>query len=177
MRIAPGAEAISFEVEDIFGQSVRLEDFRDRKLLLSFYRYASCPLCNLRIHELTKRSAEFEKRGLSMVAFFQSPAESIRKYVSKHEAPFPIIPDPEHNVYNKYGVESSVGGFLGGMLGIDSPKAMLKGFLPGKMEGTWTLMPADFLIGPDLKVQEAFYGNKISEHLPFDKIDAFLNGG
>ncbi len=51
--------APEFAVADVFGVPVRLADYRGQRLLLSFYRYASCPLCNLRVHELLQHHAEW----------------------------------------------------------------------------------------------------------------------
>ena len=51
MRIQPGQPAKNFTIEDVFGNSVALPDYKGQRLMLSFYRYAACPLSNLRIHE------------------------------------------------------------------------------------------------------------------------------
>ncbi len=176
MRLKAGATAKSFTKEDIFGGSVSLERYRDRRLLLSFYRYASCPLCNLRIHELSKRAPVWKERGIETVAVFQSPVESVRQYVTgRHEIPFSIIADPDRELYRLYGVEGSWAGFMKSMVtrAGDGVSAMLgKGYPPGKLEGDIAMLPADFLIGPDLIIEEAYYGSDIGDHLPIERIEA-----
>jgi peroxiredoxin len=176
MRLNAGVAAKPFEVKDIFDNTIRLEDYRDKKLLLSFYRYAACPMCNLRVHYLKKKYAEWQENGLHMVAFFESAKESILKYVGKQDAPFPIIGDPQLSVYKEYGVESSWPRFFWSMI-IKMPtaiKAMFKGFAPGKLENDKALLPADFLVGPDLKIVRAYYGKNIGDHLPVSEIEAWL---
>jgi hypothetical protein len=42
------------------------------------------------------------------------------------------------------------------------------------MEGDKALIPADFLVGPDLIIEQAYYGNDIGDHLPLPEIDSFL---
>jgi len=37
------------------------------------------------------------------------------------------------------------------------------------------MVPADFLIGPDLTVQIAYYGSDIGDHLPIEKICQWLD--
>ena len=171
MRIQPGQAAPEFEVEDIFGNPISLSHFKEKKLLLSFYRYASCPLCNLRVHRLIEQYPNFKSKGLHLLAFFQSPHESIRKYVGRQEAPFPIIADPDHEAYRAYGVETSWPAFFKGSLRlITVTSAAGKGFFPGKMEGKKSLVPADFLIGPDLLVKKAYYGSDIADHMPVQEI-------
>jgi thioredoxin-dependent peroxiredoxin len=178
MRIQSGEPAKGFQVEDLFGKQIALNDFRGKKLMLSFYRYASCPLCNLRVHQLVQQYPAFHDMGLEMLAFFQSPAETIYRYVGKQDTPFPIVPDPRLDVYRLYGVEGSLVGFIkGGMKVGDMISAARKGFLPGKMDGVKTLVPADFLIGPDLVVEKAYYGKDIGDHLPIPEIEAWLARG
>ena len=176
MRLEPGQPAEDFQVEDIFGRPVRLIDFKGRKLLLSFFRYASCPLCNLRVHNLIQQYEALQAKGLDVVAFFQSPPESIRQYVGRQDAPFPIVADPDRVVYARYGVESSWPKFfIGSLRLITVIKAALKGFFPGKMEGSIPLVPADFLIGPDLTIAQVYYGRDISDHMPLEDIKAWLD--
>lgn len=176
MRLQSGEPAKPFTVTDIFGKPIGLQDYAGRKLMLSFYRYASCPLCNLRVHQLSLRCEEFKAKGLSLLAFFQSPETSIRQYVGRQDAPFPIVADPERRIYRLYAVESSwVGFFTAGVTRLPHLlQAAAKGFRPGKMEGRIALVPADFLIGPDLTIETAYYGQDIGDHLPMKAIDAWL---
>lgn len=177
MRIQTGQPAQPFQVKDIFERAIRLEDYRGKKLMLSFYRYASCPLCNVRVHELIQRYPSYEKRGLSMLAVFQSPKESILQYVGRREAPFPIIANPQHDLYRAYRVESSWLGFVIGGLRLDAWVYAIRHHLLGfKPEGDMALVPADFLIGPGQKVEKAFYGRDIGDHIPLVEVEAWLDG-
>jgi len=177
MRLQAGQPASPFEVQDIFGRKISLPDFAGQKLMLSFFRYASCPLCNLRVHELILRYPAYRAGGLRVVAFFQSPPESIRKYVGRQDAPFPIIADPRRAVYRQYGVEASWLGWLAAAWWWHPRMivANLKGYWPGKMEGSKALIPADFLINPDSTIHTAFYGATIADHLPWPQVDTFLD--
>ena len=143
--------------------------------MLSFYRYAACPLCNLRVHQLIQLHDSYIAKNLHLIAVFQSPPESIRKYAGRQNMPFPVIADPERNLYHQYGVESSWPGFIMGSLRLASvASALMKGFFPGKMEGVKSMVPADFLIGPDLTVRVAYYGSDIGDHLPIEKINEWI---
>src|SRR5690606_6069354 len=103
-RIQVGALAPGFELTDVFGAPVRLQDYRGNCSMLSFYRYASCPLCNLRVHRLIQQRDSFASQGLRLIAVFHSSPESIRRYVAQQEVPFPIVADPDKTLYNRYGV-------------------------------------------------------------------------
>ncbi|MHA1953373.1 MAG: redoxin domain-containing protein [Candidatus Heimdallarchaeaceae archaeon] len=173
MKLKAGEKAKDFSLMDISGNIISLSNYSKKKLMLSFYRYASCPLCNLRVQQLIQISKELETKGLILLAFFQSPKESIERYVGKQEPPFPIIPDPERKIYKKYGINHSWIGYLRGGVSLTMLKALWKGFMVGKMEGKKNLLPADFLI-ENLIVKKAYYGKTISDHLPIDEIRAFI---
>ncbi|MES2919430.1 MAG: peroxiredoxin-like family protein [Pseudomonadota bacterium] len=175
MKLSPGAPAPIFSLPDLHGQATGLQQYRGRKLLLSFYRYASCPFCNLRVHQLSQLAPAWQARGLDLVAVFQSPRESILEHAGKEARPFAILPDPGRGLYRAYGVEGSWGGFLKGSLQVGKLTAALKqGFLPGKMEGDINMVPADFIIGEDGRVLVAYYGRDISDHLPVEVIEQHL---
>ena len=176
MRLREGDKAPPLDVVDTEGNPVRLRDYRGGRLHLSFYRYASCPYCNLRVSRLGELAHGWKERGLSLVGVFQSPPEGIANYVGKQAPPFPIVSDPRHHLYDLYRVESSWAGFLkAGVVGVgDLFAAGKKGFMPGRMEGRKALLPAEFLIGPDGTIERAFYGSAISDHLPLQEIDEWL---
>jgi peroxiredoxin len=172
MRLKEGQIAPAFAKPDIHGRTVAPEQYRGRYLLLSFYRFASCPFCNLRVHDLIKRLPQLDEYRLSPVAVFHSARAGILKYVGRQQPPFPIIPDPGHELYRQYGVKSSLRGFLAGVtLHVDKAvKSMGMGFLPGPMDASMTLVPADFLIAPDGTILTAYYGRDISDHLPIETL-------
>ena len=176
MKLQSPQPAKDFQVTDIHGVPIALSDYAGKKLMISFYRYASCPLCNLRVHELIKRFPEFQTKGLHMLAFFQSPSARIQQYVGKQNVPFPLIADPMQLVYRRYGVGASWVGFGKALFKLPRvfDAVVKKRFLPGSMEGDPAMIPADFLIGPDLIVHHAFYGKDISDHIPIPEIENFL---
>ena len=175
-RLIDGQKAPNFSVSDMAGKEHSLERYLGKYLLLSFYRYASCPFCNLRISQLMQRADVFKTEGLEILAVFQSPEEKIRHYVGKQHPPFSIVPDPDRALYRTYRLETSWMGMLKAMtfrMG-DMMKAFVKGFSPGTMEGEKNRLPADFLIGPDGTIIEAYYGKDIGDHMPFETIERLL---
>jgi len=82
MTVQVGQEAIDFQVEDIQGNSIKLNDFKDQVVFLGFFRYASCPYGNLRLNRLSTLYPRFKEANLQVLAFFQSPNDSILKYVT-----------------------------------------------------------------------------------------------
>jgi len=146
-----------------------------QRCLVSFYRFASCPFCNLRLHQMVARHGELEGR-LEVVAIFDSSAPNLRRHAEKHHAPFPILADPDRSVYRRFGIETSLFGMFKGMI-LRMPtllKAMFAhGYIPTTIGGSLTSMPADFLIDETGIIQTAYYGRDEGDHLAWDTIAAF----
>lgn len=174
MRIKPGELAPAIAAEDAHGRPFDLAALRGRRVMLSFYRYASCPICNLRMHELILAHQRLAERGLDLVAVFQSPEATIAEYVGQQEAPFPILADPSMNLYRRYGVEAAWWGFMSWRILGRALAAMRRGFLPGRIDGPFHRTPADFLIDADGKIALAHYGRDIDDHLPLPLIERWL---
>lgn len=174
MPLHEGSAAPDFQATDMFGRAIRLSDLRGRPVLLSFMRYASCPMCNLRMRELVLAHERLSSEGLVMLVVFQSTADSMREYVGRHDAPFPLIPDPDMALYRLFEVERSWAGLLAPSNVVHAVRAFSKGFAPGRIEGPFDRLPADFLIGTDGSIDLAFYARAAGEHVPLDEVSSWL---
>lgn len=175
MRLTQGQLAPTFATTDLYNAAISSHDLKGKKVLLSFYRYASCPFCNLRFHSLSKKQQEWRDKGLELVAVFQSPTSSILEYAGKDYSPVRIIPNPSRDLYRLYGVEGSWKGFLTGSMQLGTlGKALKEGFLPGKVEGDMNMIPADFVIDEQGKILIAYYGKDISDHLEISEIEKVI---
>ncbi len=180
MKLTVDTVAPDFQTEDVFGQPVSLRAYAGKLLLLSFFRNGACAMCNLRVHHLIQRYGDYHKQGLEVVAVFESPRESVLTNVSKQNAPFPIIADPTATLYDRYGVETSQEKVMA-PVDEDWRNGMIReaeaiGYKLTREDGAnFFRLPADFLIGPDQRIQTAFYSNAIGEHLTFEEIDHALD--
>ena len=178
MRLKPGDQAIPFSVETLEGQTLSLEQFAGKPLLLMFYRYASCPMCNLRLRDFAQHFPRLQARGLEVVAFFHSPARSIRANAGQRHYPFHLVADPGFKVYRSYGVETSWLRFFLSMalpsFYVDWVRSMYYGFWGG-VDWQMGKMPADFLIGPDGRIMKTHYGRDMGDHLPVAEVEATLS--
>ncbi|MDR7336017.1 peroxiredoxin-like family protein [Roseateles asaccharophilus] len=174
MSLRQGGIAPDFQTTDMFGDAVRLSDLRGQPLLLSFMRYASCPMCNLRVRELVLAHERLSRDGLVMLVVFQSTAESMQEYVGRHDAPFALIPDPDMTLYRLFEVERGWAGLLAPSNVVHAVRAFSKGFAPGRIEGPFDRLPADFLIGADGRIELAYYARAAGEHVPLDEVSSWL---
>ena len=178
MRLKTSDQAIPFSVETIEGKTISLKEFAGKPLLLMFFRYASCPMCNLRLRDFAQHFPRLHERGLEVVAFFHSPARNIRANAGKQHYPFHLVPDPDFKVYRSYGVETSWLRFLLSMalpgFYVDCVRSMRYGFWGG-VDWQMGKMPADFLIGPEGSIVKVHYGRDMGDHLPVMEVESALS--
>lgn len=175
MRINTGTEAPDFTATVYGREALTLSTLRGQKVWLAFFRYAGCPLCNLRVHQMIQRYDDWQRRGLQIVAVFQAPVAEVEANVGKQNAPFSIVCDPTEALYRLYGLEASLAGYLSPKNMPAIAEALREGFMPGAMHGTKTRLPADFLIDAGGSVVDAFYATTIGDHIPFERVEAFLS--
>ncbi|GAV19322.1 ahpC/TSA family protein [Mariprofundus micogutta] len=174
MKLYAGDSVVPISLTSIEGEMFSLDALKGQRFMLSFFRFASCPFCNLRMHELVSRIDEFGD-SFTIVAVFDSPLDNLQEHATGHAAPFPILADPENIYYYKYGIEHSLAGVFKGMI-FRMPtllKGMLKGYVPLKIKGSMTTMPADFLVDETGLIRTAYYGSDEGDHLPIEAVKAF----
>jgi|VirMetMinimDraft_7_1064189.scaffolds.fasta_scaffold25199_3 peroxiredoxin len=163
--------AVPFSGTDIFDNTIQLKDYKGKKILLAFFRVATCPFCNMAIQDLIRNHATFEEKGIQIIALFASSKEEILKYAGKQNPPFPILADPKFEIYKAYGVEISYGGMMKSML---NPKKVFKalsgGFFSMRSMKDKPIVPADFLIDEDQNIYKAYYGKDFGDHIPVTEV-------
>ncbi len=177
MKLIEHSQAPGFSVIDIHGKNITLSDYKERKVLLCFFRYAGCPFCNLTFLKLLERYPELSQKGLNIITFFQSPKDSVIRYIDKLIPPVPVIADPDKEIYNLYGITSSIIGWPSSLL--QTPMViggiLNREIVQGKIDGDPNLLPASFLIGPpDLTVYSAYYGTNFSDFIPAIDVEKFV---
>ncbi|MBI5040726.1 MAG: AhpC/TSA family protein [Gammaproteobacteria bacterium] len=160
------------------GEVFDLDALKGKRFMLSFFRFAACPFCNLRLHELVRRFDEFGD-GFTIVAIFDSPLDNLAHYAGRHRPPFPVLADPHNIYYREYAIERSIVGMLKGAL-LRLPQAMYgvfaKAYVPLSIQGRLTTLPADFLVDETGVIRRAYYGSDVGDHLPFERVEEFSRG-
>lgn len=176
MRLQNSSAAPEFETQDIYDNKISLKELINHKIFLSFLRNVDCIMCNLRIHKLLQMQDLFAENDLTPIIFLQSRRSDILETFAKDQRfPYTLIPDPNKEIYNKYGIESSMVASLESLLKVGEwMGAMKQGFkMVLNQRGDLNLMPADFLIDTDLKIHTAYYGRTSGDHISFDEIRKF----
>lgn len=169
-----GQKAPELAVQDVSNKLVKLENLEGKKVLLSFLRYAGCPVCHYRIHELKAEYEAMAAMGWEVVLVFETPAEQLAKYQAEFDFTFVLIADPENTLYDRYAIERSTGK----MFKTAGQKEVNERFKKGKelytekykRDGKMNRIGADFVIGPDSKVILTHYGAHIGDHIPLNEL-------
>ena len=92
--IAVGQKAPDATLDDLTGKKQKLSDlYKAGPTLVVFYRGGWCPFCNLQLHDLAAAKADFEKRGIHLVAISVDKPSEEAKTQAKDGVPFPMLSD------------------------------------------------------------------------------------
>lgn len=177
--LAKNVTAPIFKLKDVYGRLIDLETYKDKKVLVAFFRHAGCPFCNLRVHALSKVYADLKAAGLEMIFFFESKESVIlRSTFHQGVSPIPIISDPGKVWYDAYGLESS-----GYKSTISHLTSFVQTVIKARHEGlpvhmmasgeSFNTMPAEFLLDKDLVLKKIHYSERLNDRLNIEDIKAF----
>jgi thioredoxin-dependent peroxiredoxin len=143
--LRPGDEAPAFALLDQRGDTVRLEDFRGRTLLVYFYPEADTTGCTkqscaIRDHREALRDLDVDVVGISP----DEPAKQLA-FDEKYSLGFPLLSDPGHAVADAWGVWG------------------WKTYGSTTYEG---IIRSSFLVGPDGRIEQAWYQVKPEDTVP-----------
>jgi peroxiredoxin len=176
-KLDVGDTAPMFTLPSLDGTALSLGALRGKRTLLVFFRHAGCPFCNLHIHRLIEANDRLMRAGVQVVGVFGSSVQGLRERVGLQHPPFPLLADPDDAIHELYGTRRSLTGLLApGMLATWLEGRKL-GVPHGSTDGEATRMPADFLIGPDLRVERAHYASNAAEHISLDVIERWAYQG
>jgi peroxiredoxin Q/BCP len=112
MRPKAGDPAPEFAGVDQHGKTVRLKDFRGRKLVLYFYPRDFTPGCTAQACSLRDANADIAAKGTAIVGVSAQDEASHKEFAKKHKLNFPLLADADQKIGKAYGV---VGGGLFGI--------------------------------------------------------------
>ncbi|MFJ9155011.1 peroxiredoxin-like family protein [Streptomyces sp. NPDC102270] len=100
-----GAQAPRFNLPSATGQTVALDDLlNDGPVVLTFYRGAWCPYCNIALRSLQEHHEAMTARGARLVAVSpQIPDESLT-LTEKHDLAFDVLSDIGSETAKQYGL-------------------------------------------------------------------------
>jgi peroxiredoxin Q/BCP len=102
--IAEGQAAPDFELTSDSSERVRLSSLRGQPVVLYFYPKDDTPGCTKEACEFRDAYDEFRARGAIVLGVSPDGEASHAKFKRKHDLPFTLLADPDHEVAEAYGV-------------------------------------------------------------------------
>ncbi len=101
--LSVGDPAPPFALSDQHGETVRLDDFRGRKLLVYFYPEADTPGCTTQSCDLRDHRQELGDLGVDVVGISPDEPASQLAFDEKFSLGFPLLADTDHAVADAWG--------------------------------------------------------------------------
>lgn len=100
-----GDTAPMFTLPDAFGRDVSLaEVLKSGPAIVSFYRGAWCPFCNLELRALQREMAAVGDAGATLIAISPNKPDLAHELIAKHELTFPVLSDHENRVAKQFNL-------------------------------------------------------------------------
>jgi peroxiredoxin Q/BCP len=98
-----GDEAPGFELTSDAGETVSLDDFAGRRVVLYFYPKAGTPGCTKQACALRDIHPDIEEKDIVVVGISPDPPNKLAEFRAKYDLPFVLLSDPDHAVAKAYG--------------------------------------------------------------------------
>jgi peroxiredoxin Q/BCP len=102
-RLAVGDKAPAFSLPDADGNTVKLSDFKGRKVIVYFYPAASTPGCTKQACDFRDSLAELNEAGLDVIGISPDKPEKLAKFRDAEGLTFPLLSDPDKKVLTAWG--------------------------------------------------------------------------
>lgn len=98
-----GDKAPAFSLKSTDGSTVKLSDFKGKKLVLYFYPRDMTPGCTKEACGFRDDYSALRRRGVEVVGVSGDSLASHQKFTETYSLPFPLLSDPDHGMMEKYG--------------------------------------------------------------------------
>jgi peroxiredoxin Q/BCP len=143
ITLKPGDKAPNFEGLNEKEETIRLGDFKGKKLVLYFYPKDDTPGCTKEACSLRDSYRKFQKLGFEIIGVSPDKPAKHQKFIDKYELPFSLLADTEKTVINAYGAWG------------------LKKFMGREYEG---VLRSTFVINEEGIIEEVIEKVKTKEH-------------
>lgn len=99
-----GDLAPDFTGIDQQGRTIKLSDYRGKKVVLYFYPKDNTPGCTAQACSLRDHYAELKQMGLEVIGVSTDSVASHQKFEQKYQLPFTLIADTDKQIVQAYGV-------------------------------------------------------------------------
>jgi thioredoxin-dependent peroxiredoxin len=143
-RLEPGAVAPDFTLPDADGSPVSLSSLRGKRVIVYFYPAAMTPGCTKEACDFRDSLASLASAGFAVLGVSPDSPAKLAKFAERDGLTFPLLSDSKREVLEAYGAYG---------------EKMMYG------KKTTGVIRSTFVIGPDGKIEQAYYGVKATGHV------------
>ena len=144
MPLTPGDIAPDFSLPDADDNTVSLSALKGKRVILFFYPRDNTPGCTKEACAFRDAYSDLQAKDVVLLGVSTDSAKSHTKFATKHSLPFPLLVDAEGKTggdYDCYGTKKMYGKEYMG------------------------ITRSSFIIGPDGKIEKAYYKVKPEPHV------------
>jgi len=151
--LGDGDKAPTFALPNATGKTIDLANLlKDGPVVISFYRGAWCPYCNLEVGALQAKLPEIEAAGAKLIAISPELPDNSLEFQEKNELTFEVLSDQGNKVARQFGLVFTLHDDL-------KPIYTKFGFDLSEKNGddSWELpLPATYVIAQDGTIAKSF---------------------
>ena len=174
-----GQKVDAIQLPAIDGKQFTTANLQGKRYLLTFFRFASCPFCNMRLAQLVALKNQLTKElpeQSEIVAIFSSQLAHLQLHANKHVTQLPILADADNKYYEEFNVKKSFWGMIkGAVLRFPTAiKGLMRGYIPKEMSSRLLIMPLSLLVDEKGVIQTIYHGKDEGDHIPLAQVKSFL---
>ncbi len=104
MALQPGDQAPDFEAKNQAGDTIRLSDYKGKKVVLYFYPKDNTSGCTAQACNLRDHHAELQAAGYAVIGVSKDSVKSHQKFAEQQALPFTLVADEDTSINQAYGV-------------------------------------------------------------------------
>jgi peroxiredoxin Q/BCP len=102
-RLSPGDPAPDFALQDADGRTVKLADYRGRKVVVYFYPAAMTPGCTTQACDFRDSLDSLNAAGFAVLGISPDKPEKLAKFRDRDAVTFPLLSDSDRSTLEAYG--------------------------------------------------------------------------
>lgn len=103
-HLKTGDKAPDFTTVNQHGESLKLNDLKDKKVVLYFYPKDDTPGCTAEACSLRDSYNALLAKGYTIFGISPDGIQKHVKFIAKYELPFDLLTDEDHTIANAFGV-------------------------------------------------------------------------
>jgi peroxiredoxin Q/BCP len=144
ITLTHGDAAPAFTTQDHTGQTVSLDDYRGKTVILYFYPQAATPGCTTEACDFRDSLSSFASAGIQVLGISPDAPAKNKAFADKEHLTFPLLSDEDHAIAEAYGAWGEKKNYGKTYVG---------------------LIRSTVVIGPEGSVDKAFYNVKATGHV------------